>query len=206
MASVSTGKLVLTAIEFINRQLSKSSAGVTLTSDEVTYPQGLEATDAPYQQVGFTSIFFYNPVLGAPEPVMTHVQLWASAHFAGLAPGADDEEVLEIANCKIELVEPTNSTDFRPSLEIHAEAQPTPVLDSRGIPGIEWETTIKGEHNGLGGRMDVTFRAVIGADGTVELQGSPTDRSNPDITYGVYAGHGVALEAKWPFILGTAFG
>jgi hypothetical protein len=206
MANVSTGKLVLTAIEFINRQMSKSSAGVTLTSDEVTYPQGLEATDAQYQQVGFMSIFFHNPVPYAPEPVMTLVQLWASAHFAGLARSADDEEVLEIANCKIELAEPTYSTDFRPSLELHAEAQPTPVLDSRGIPGIEWEMSVSGEHSGLGGRMDVTFRAVICADGTVELQGWPTDRSNPDITYGVYPGHGIALEAKWPFILGTAFG
>jgi hypothetical protein len=206
MASGSTtGKLVLTAIEFIGRQLSKTSAGVTLTSDEVTYPQGLESTDAPYQQVGLTSIFFYNPVVGASEQVMTLVQLWASAHFAGLAPGADDEEVLEIANCKIELVEPAYNTDFRPTLAIHAEAQPTPVQDSRGLPGIEWEMSIKGEHSGVSGHMDVTFRVVIGADGTVELQGSPTDRSNPDVTCGVYPGYGVAVEARWPFIYAGAF-
>ncbi len=46
--------------------------------------------------------------------------------------------------------------------------------------------------------MDVTFRAVIGPDGTIELQGSPTDRSEPDLEFGVYAGHGVALGARWP--------
>jgi hypothetical protein len=208
MAFAETATLVLTAIEFIAQQASAGSeGGVNATSDKVTYPQGLDHTDAPHLMVPFVTIV----LTPDGEHNVAEVPLMAVANFGALGTyepqyvGQEGRTGYEVANCQIALGEPQFHSilgwgnphlDEFP-LDITASADPTPVEDSEGNPAIQWVMTIKSRSENIlkYGKPDLTIWARVGPRGNVELV-SQLDRSEPDVTVDERGSLGIYVWAR----------
>jgi hypothetical protein len=146
MGFIEGAGLVLTAIEFIEHHAAAGGeGGVNATSDKVTYPMGLDHSDAPHHMVPFLTVVLTpdgeNNV--AEAPLLAVANYGALGTYSPETVGVEPEQIrYEVANCQIAVSE----TKFYPMwgyapvealpLDIVASADPTPVDDSEGNPSI----------------------------------------------------------------------
>jgi hypothetical protein len=199
--------LELDAIDFIDRQIGAGAqGGVVLTSDTVTYPSGLEDSDAPDEMVPFVTVS-----LTAAGATIAAAVLLARGGFGARYPwepeyeGDEAPEVgYEVANCRIALDEPSPAVSSEAPgldlpLDIIAAAEPVPAADSVGDPCIEWVVTITGREDGrpVFGRPALSIRVRVGPRGNVELAGE-VDGSEPPAIVADEGPHGVYVFLQGP--------